>query len=84
VGAEQQGEGRLDPKNAFDSVTWGRESRGTRHYYLDRLAALTLSAGETFPEVRSIYMATPGLKVPAAAKSYSSAVPEPLEVRLRG
>jgi hypothetical protein len=51
---------------------------------LDRAAALTLSAGETFPEVRSIYEATPGLNVPAAVKSYSPAVSEPLEVRLRG
>jgi hypothetical protein len=48
------------------------------------VAALTLSACETFPEVRSIYETTPGLKVLVAVKSYSPAVSEPLEVRLRG
>jgi hypothetical protein len=37
-----------------------------------------------FPEERSIYETTPGLKVPSAVKSYSPAAPEPLEVRLRG
>jgi alkyl sulfatase BDS1-like metallo-beta-lactamase superfamily hydrolase len=51
---------------------------------LDPGAALTLSAGETFPEGRSTYETTPGQKVPAAMKSYGPAVSEPLEVRLRG
>lgn len=49
--------------------------------FFDRAATLTLSADETFPEVRSIYEATPGLKVTAAVKSYSPAT-GPREVSL--
>jgi Transglutaminase-like superfamily len=66
---------------------WGLIGKGPSEVdlaLLDRVATLTLAAGETFPEVRSIYETTPGLKVTAAVKSYSPAVPEPQEVRLRG
>lgn len=62
----------------------GKEPSEVDLALLDRVATLTLAAAETFPEVRSIYETTPGLKVTAAVKSYSPAVPEPLEVRLRG
>jgi len=61
----------------------GKESSESDVALLDRVSELTLSAGETFSEVRSIYETTPGLKVTAAVKSYSPAVSEPLEVRLR-
>ena len=65
---------------------WGLIGKGPSEVdlaLLDRVATLTLAAGETFPEVRSIYETTSGLKVTAAVKSYSPAVPEPQEVRLR-
>ncbi len=76
--------------NKMEMLLWhewgllGKEPFESDLALLDRAAALTLSAGETFSEVRSIYETTPGLKVTAAVKSYSPAVPEPLEVRLRG
>jgi hypothetical protein len=76
--------------NKMEMLLWhewgllGKEPFQSDLALLDRAAALTLSAGETFLEVRSIYETTPGLKVTAAVKSYSPAVPEPLEVRLRG
>ena len=66
---------------------WGLIGKGPSEVdlsLLDRVATLTLAAGETFRKVRSIYETTPVLKVTAAVKSYSPAVPEPLEVRLGG
>jgi hypothetical protein len=76
--------------NKTEMILWdewgliGKEPSEVDLGLLDRVATLTLAAGETFPEVRSIYETTPGLKVPTAVKSYSPAGSEPLEVRLRG
>jgi hypothetical protein len=76
--------------NKTEMILWdewgliGKEPSEVDLALLDRVATLTLAAGETFPEVRSIYETTSCLKVPAAVKSYSPAALEPFEVRLRG
>ena len=76
--------------NKTEMILWdewgliGKEPSEANLGLLDHVAALTCAAGETFPEVRSIYETMSGLKVPSAVKSYSPAVPELLEVRLRG